>query len=93
MTGAKNSYPALPGGQITLGKMLVAALRQGAAAAMSAAMLKGDVEAVLAALRPLSLLGHARSGVRETIGEEWVGSYWRPHSAREPGWLFVPGGS
>jgi hypothetical protein len=62
LTGSETSYPALErligrpesaGGQIIVSNMRVAAQRRPAAAAMSAAMTKGDVEGVLAALRRL----------------------------------------
>jgi len=67
MTGSGMGYPGLArlighpestGGQIIVSNMQVAA-RRSAAAAMSTAMMKGDVEGVLAALR---LLG-ARAAV------------------------------
>ncbi len=65
MRGAKMSYPASSGGQVTLSNMQAVAQRRRAAAEMAAAMMKGDVEAVLAALRPLSALADASSGVGE----------------------------
>jgi len=64
MTGSEMSYPVLArligrpgstGGQIIVSNMHVAAQRRRAAAAMSAAMTKGDVEGVLAALRLLGV--------------------------------------
>ena len=73
MTGAKMSYPAFSSCEVTLSKMQVAAQRRRAAAAMSAAMMIGDVEAVLTALRPLSVLANASSGVGET---NWQTMRW-----------------
>ena len=64
MTGSEMSYPALArligrpestGGQIIVSTINVAAAQRRAAAAMSVAMTKGDVEGVLAALRLLGL--------------------------------------
>ncbi len=64
LTGSEMSYPALArligrpestGGQIIVSNMHVVAPRRQAAAAMSAAMTKGDVEGVLAALRLLGV--------------------------------------
>ena len=64
MTGSETSYAALArligrpentGGQIVVGNIHVAAERRRAAAAMAAAMTKGDVEGVLAALRRLGV--------------------------------------
>ncbi len=64
MTGSEMSNPALArliggpestGGQIIVGNMHVAAQRRRAAAAMSVAMTKGDVEGVLAALRGMGV--------------------------------------
>jgi hypothetical protein len=63
MTGSKMGYPGLArligrpesaGDQIIVSNMQVAARRQ-AAVAMSTAMMKGDVEGVLAALRRLGV--------------------------------------
>jgi hypothetical protein len=67
-TGSEMGYPGLArligrpestGDQIIVSKVQVAATRQQTAAAMSTAMMKGDVEGVLTALR---LLG-ARAAV------------------------------
>ena len=64
MTGSQMSYPALArligrpestGGQIIVSTINVAAAQRRAAAAMSVAMTKGDVEGVLAALRLLGV--------------------------------------
>jgi hypothetical protein len=64
MTGSETSYPALvrligrpesAGGQIIVSDMHVGAPRRRAAAAMAAAMTKGDVDGVLAALRRLGV--------------------------------------
>ncbi len=64
MTGFEMGYPALArligrpedtGGQIIVSNMHVAAERRRAAAAMAVAMMKGDVEGVLAALRRLGV--------------------------------------
>jgi len=64
MTGSQMSYPALArligrpestGGQIIVSTINVAAAQRRAAAAMSVAMTKGDVEGVLAALRRLGV--------------------------------------
>jgi len=63
MTGSEIGYPGLarlsgrpesPGDQIIVSNMQVAARRR-AAAAMCAAMMKGDVEGLLAALRRLGV--------------------------------------
>ena len=63
LTGSEMSYPGLArligrpessGDQIIVGNMQVA-VRRRAAAAMSTAMMKGDVEGVLAALRRLGV--------------------------------------
>jgi hypothetical protein len=75
MTGAKMSHPALPGCEVALSKLQVAEQRRRAAAAMSAAMMKGDVDAVLTALRPLSALTDATSGIGRRIDEQGVGSH------------------
>jgi hypothetical protein len=64
MRGSEMNYPALArligcsgsaGGQIIVSNMHVATQRRRAAAAMSAAMTKGDVEGVLAALRRMGV--------------------------------------
>jgi hypothetical protein len=75
----------LPGlvGQMTLGKTDVAAQRRRETTAMSTAIMKGDVEAVLAALWPVSVPANASTGVEEAIGGPRVGSPGRPLSASE----------